>query len=204
MKKIISTLAFALLMAATAWAQTSVGVGYLNSIDIVKSGNNTSSNPLNGVYAGVSFTVPVYGGINFTPGIYYGFATQSDAMDLIITTLSGRRTDHFINIPMFLSFGLDLNPGLRFFAYAGPSVSFGLASMVTNKLGTTSSSYDRYKEDSNLNRFDVMLGGGVGVQVRDMFRINVGYDFGMLNRYHNSSSIAYRRNQLTAGIAFLF
>lgn len=203
MKRIITTLAFAILMASTAFAQTSIGAGYLNSLDVVKSGNNTNSDPLNGFYAGVSFTVPVSAGINFTPGIYYGYAAKSNAADLIITTLSGKREDHFINVPLLFSFGLNLSPDFRFFAYAGPSVSFGVASMVTGTLGTSSSSYDRYKEDSNLNRFDVMVGGGAGVEIMNRFRINVGYDFGMLNRYNNTNT-AYRRNQLTAGVAFLF
>lgn len=203
MKRIITTLACAVLIASTAFAQTSVGAGYLNSIDVVKSGNSTNSDPLNGFYAGVSFTVPVASGINFNPGLYYGYAAKSSAADLIITTLSGKREDHFLHVPLHFSYGLDLSRDFRFFAYAGPSVSFGLASRVTGSIGGNSSASDRYQSDSNLNRFDIMLGGGAGVEVMRQFRIQVGYDFGMLNRYNNTNT-AYRRNQLTAGVAYLF
>ena len=48
-----------------------------------------------------------------------------------------------------------------------------------------------------------MLGAGVGLQFNDMVRFQVGYDFGMLNRY-TSDNITVTRNQLTAGLAFLF
>ena len=74
---------------------------------------------------------------------------------------------------------------------------------MTGSLGSNSSSYDRYKEDTDLTRFDIMLGGGIAVRVMNMFRINVGYDLGMLNRYKNTNT-DYRRNQLTAGVAFVF
>ena len=203
MKKIIILAATMLLAIAPAFAQASIGAGYFNSIDVVKSGNTTDSDPLSGFYGGVSFTVPVGSGINFTPGLYYGYAAKSNATDLIITKVSGKREDHFLNVPLHFSYGLDLSPQFRFFAYAGPSLSFGVASKVTGSLGTSSSAYDRYQENSDLNRFDVMVGGGVGVDVMNTFRINVGYDFGMLNRY-NSSNTNYRRNQLYAGVAFLF
>ena len=203
MKKIIILAATMLLAGTAAFAQSAIGAGYFNSIDIGKTSNSTNSDPLSGFYVGFGYTVPIASGINFTPGLYYGYAAKSNATDLIITTVSGKREDHFLNIPLSFSYGLDLTPDFRFFAYAGPSLSVGVVSKVTGTLGSNKSSYDRYQEDSNLNRFDVMVGGGVGVEVMNTFRINVGYDFGMLNRYNNTNT-AFRRNQLTAGVAFLF
>ena len=83
-----------------------------------------------------------------------------------------------------------------------------MASKVTNtgsvsNVGSTSKSYDRYEEDSNLQRFDVLLGVGAGIMVNEMIRFQAGYDFGMLNRY-NTNNYALKRNQFTVGIAFLF
>jgi hypothetical protein len=48
-----------------------------------------------------------------------------------------------------------------------------------------------------------MLGGGVGLEFNDMIRFQVGYDAGMVNRY-KSDNFSVHRNQLTAGVAFLF
>lgn len=204
MKKLSIILSAAMLLSGTTvFAQSSIGAGYLNSIDIVKTSNSTNSDPLSGFYVGFGYTVPIASGINFTPGLYYGYAAKSNATDLIITTVSGKREDHFLNIPLSFSYGLDLTPDFRFFAYAGPSLSVGVVSKVTGTLGSNKSSYDRYQEDSSLNRFDILLGGGLGVEIMNKFRINVGYDLGMLNRYNNTST-AYRRNQMTAGVAFVF
>ncbi|MBO4264121.1 MAG: outer membrane beta-barrel protein [Bacteroidales bacterium] len=100
---------------------------------------------------------------------------------------------------LHFSFGTDIGSGLRFFAYAGPSASIAVAS----KIISGSTTYDRLQDNDSLQRFDVMLGAGVGLQFNDMIRFQVGYDMGMLNRY-NSSNYTVKRNQLTAGLAFLF
>ena len=83
--------------------------------------------------------------------------------------------------------------------YAGPSASVAVSSKIVAGNTTT----DRLANNDSLNRFDVMLGGGVGLKFNDMVRFQVGYDFGMLNRY-NSNNFTVKRNQLTAGVAFLF
>ena len=91
MKKIVTLLsaALVLLASAPAFAQASVGAGYLSSVNVNKSGK--TSEALNGFYAGVGFTVPVTGGINFTPGIYYGYITKSNASNFgTIASATGR------------------------------------------------------------------------------------------------------------------
>ena len=205
MKKIVTILAASMMLfAVNALAQPSIGAGYLSSTEISKSGNtSTESNPMNGFYAGLSYTVPVVDELSFTPGVYYGLLFKDNATGIGPISISGKQRDHYINVPLHFSYGLDLSPDFRFFAYAGPSVSLGVASKVTSSVGTSSGSYDRYQENSDLNRFDILVGGGVGVEIMNMFRLNIGYDMGMLNRYNNTNT-AYRRNQLTAGVAFLF
>ncbi len=208
MKKIVTLLsaALVLLAGAPAFAQASIGAGYLSSVNVNKSGK--TSEALNGFYAGVGFTVPVTAGINFTPGVYYGYITKSNASSIgTIASATGRLQEHYVNIPLHFSYGIELSDGFSLFAYAGPSASLGLASTYTlsgNVAGIGGSSKtDNYKDGSNYNRFDVMLGAGVGLEFNDMIRFQVGYDWGMLNRY-NSNNINVHRNQLTAGVAFLF
>ena len=198
MKKIFTLIAaFLMLAAVNAIAQPSVGGGFFSSTEIVKSGNTSSeSNPMSGFYAGLGYTIPVLDDLSFTPTSYGPFS------------INGKRQDHFINVPLHLSYGIDLSSALRFFVYGGPTASIAVASKVTNtgsvsNVGSTSKSYDRYEEDSNLQRFDVLLGVGAGVLVNEMIRFQAGYDFGMLNRY-NTNNYALKRNQFTVGIAFLF
>ena len=202
MKKIVTLLsaALVLLASAPAFAQASIGAGYLSSTEVVKSGSSsTERTPLNGFYVGMGYTVPIAAGINFTPGVYFGMASKSNATSILGLKLEGKQQDSFINVPLHFSFGTDIGSGLRFFAYAGPSASIAVAS----KIISGSTTYDRLQDNDSLQRFDVMLGAGVGLQFNDMIRFQVGYDMGMLNRY-NSSNYTVKRNQLTAGLAFLF
>ena len=213
MKNIVTILSAALLLLAgtQANAQMSIGAGYVNSVESYKLSKNAdpSNTALNGFYAGFGYTIPVVSGLNFTPGVYYEFLTKGDATNISgAANVSGKLTEHYINVPLTLSFGADLTDGFRIFAYAGPTASLGLAStsvlnldILGYKAGT---SVDNYK-DSDYGRFDVLLGAGLGFEIADMIRLNVGYDWGMLNRYIGSTEGVSRRNtRLTAGVAILF
>ena len=215
MKKIVTLLSAAMMLLAgtSAFAQMSVGVGYVNSTDIVKFGKDQTAKgtPGNGFFAGISYTAPLPGGFSFTPGFYYEFQSAEMAAGDSVFAVSGRATEHYINIPLDFSYGLDLSRDLRFFVYAGPTVNVGLASTIkpsaTSALiglkldGDVINCYD----DQDYGRFDIMLGGGIGLDIRDNFRVNVGYDFGLLNRYTGKSSdYSQHRNRFFAGIAFIF
>lgn len=213
MKNIVTILSAALLLLAgtQANAQMSIGAGYVNSVESYKLSKNAdpSNTALNGFYAGFGYTIPVVSGLNFTPGVYYEFLTKGDATNIGgAANVSGKLTEHYINVPLTLSFGADLTDGFRIFAYAGPTASLGLAStsvldidILSYKAGT---SVDNYK-DSDYGRFDVLLSAGLGFEIADMIRLNVGYDWGMLNRYIGTTEGVSRKNtRLTAGVAFLF
>lgn len=122
--------------------------------------------------------------------------------------LKGDLQEHYLNIPVRFDYGAELAPGVRGFVYAGPTLSFGLAS--STKLTASIAGYsadkvfDNYSDGSDYGRMDVLLGGGIGVDVNKI-RFTVGYDCGMLNRYTgDASNTARHRNQLTAGLALLF
>ena len=201
MKKILILIAASMMLfGVNAMGQASIGAGYLSSTETVKAGNSsTERTPLNGFYVGMGYTIPLAGALNFTPCVYFGMASKSNATSIFGLKLEGKQQDSFINVPLYFSFDAELGSGLAFFAYAGPSASIA----VSSKIVSGSTTYDRLADNDSLNRFDVMLGGGVGIKFNDMVRFQVGYDFGMLNRY-NSDNYVVKRNQLTAGVAFLF
>ena len=99
-----------------------------------------------------------------------------------------------------------LSPQLRGFVYAGPTFSCGLNSTTEvggsiGGVGGKSGKHDNYA-DSDYNRFDILLGGGAGLDFGKL-RFTVGYDLGMLNRV-SSENFVQKRNVLHAGIGFLF
>ena len=57
--------------------------------------------------------------------------------------------------------------------------------------------------DSDYKRFDVLVGGGAGVELMHRVRFSVGYNAGLLNRTSTANS-TLKRNQLHIGVAFVF
>ena len=211
MKKIVTILSAALLLLAgtNAFAQMSVGTGYVNSTNSLKFGKNSdaSTTAINGFYAGVGYTIPISSLINFTPGVYYEFLANKNVEGEGAFTLSGALTEHYLNVPLTFSLGGSVAPGIRLFAFAGPTATFGLASTTDTSasvagisLGGKTNNYD----NSDYGRFDVMLGGGAGIQFSNV-RLTVGYDYGMLNRYTgDSDSISRHTSRLHVGLGFAF
>ena len=199
MKKFFSTLLAAslMLLGTQAFAQMSVNAGYLNS---TLASKNSSANA-NGAYAGVSFNIPVAGGLGIAPGVYYSMITGK-TLDLG-SIATGTLTEHAINVPVYVNYGFGLSRDTKFFIFGGPTVQYGLASSTKLSSGLIDGSVngDNYK-DSNYNRMNVYLGGGLGFQVAAI-QITVGYDYGMMDQYKDDNREAHRSN-LKLGVGFCF
>ena len=211
MKKILSTLFAASLMLTgfNAFAQVSVNAGYLNSTQRVKDSSTRSDNS-NGVYAGVSYNIPLAGGFGFAPGVYYSMITKKNESSgsFMGTTISSSSTfiEHALNAPLYLNYGIDLNRDSRIFIYGGPTFQFGLSSTtkVAGGIGEYSgdTTYDNY-DDAKYNRFNVYLGGGVGFQM-SVIQLTLGYDYGLANLYNGDTGIRIHRSNLKVGIGYVF
>lgn len=205
MKKIFTTLLAAslMLLGTQAFAQMSVNAGYLNSTLKTK---NTSDNA-NGAYAGVSFNVPLAGGLAIAPGVYYSMITSKETASIgSIISGSGTFTEHAINVPVYLNYGIDLARDTKVFLFGGPTLQYGLASNVkydANVAGISGSNTVSNYDSENFNRMNVYLGGGLGFLV-GAFQITVGYDYGMMNQYKGDNAINCHRSNLKLGVGFAF
>ena len=212
MKKVFSILLAAslMLLGTQAFAQMSVNAGYLNSTQSFKDSNAKSINS-NGAYVGVSFNLPVAGELGFAPGVYYSMITNKSggAGTILGIPVSASSTfmEHAINVPLYLNYGMDLARDTNVFLYAGPTLQYGLASTTKLAGGVGESSADRtysnYESNSNYNRFNVYLGGGIGFQV-SAIQITVGYDYGMMNLYKGDNATKTHRSNLKLGLGFVF
>ena len=212
MKKIFTTLLAAslMLLGTQAFAQMSVNAGYLNSTQSFQESNSKSINS-NGAYAGVSFNIPLAGGFAVAPGLYYSMITNKSggAGSILGIPVSATSTfmEHAINVPVYFNYGMELARDTKVFAFAGPTLQYGLAS--TTKLaggvgeygGDTS--YNNYEHNKNYNRMNVYLGGGIGFQV-SAIQITVGYDYGMMNLYKGDNATQTHRSNLKLGVGFVF
>ena len=197
MKKILSTLLAASLMliGTQAFAQMSVNAGYLNSTLATK---NTKSGA-NGAYVGVSFNLPVAGGLSVAPGVYYSglFSKNTELFGFG----TGSFQEHAVNVPVYLNYGIQLSRDTEFFIFGGPTAQYGLASKVKHEVGSINTTVDNYA-DSDFNRFNVYLGGGVGMNAGGII-VTVGYDYGMMNQYKNTD-VACHRSNIKIGVGFAF
>lgn len=205
MKKLIVVAAAMLLACATSFAQLNVNLGYASSTDRYKAGNDLYSMRLNGFTVGVGFSLELADGLLFTPGVNYLFAGASDTVAGPVS-LKGNVTEHYIHVPMTLSYDLPLSGGVKLFLFAGPTASVGIASntKLTVNVGTLKADevVDNYK-DNEYYRFDILLGGGIGLKIADSYLFKVGYDFGMLNR-SGVKDVTDHRRLLTVGLSYLF
>lgn len=211
MKKLIITLAIALAACTAAFAQKglSVGVGYQSytlhqdyTITLPVLGDVTmkSDNAFGGVYAGASFQLLSFGpGINFIPGLYYSATSWKDSDDADV-----QAKQSFVGIPMYFSYKLDLVPGtLAIEPFLGPTFSYGLTFKGTGDNWTNTTDY--YSGDYKYNKFNVALGGGIALDIVDMIRVNVGYNYYLLNLYGGDGQGNVNRNgALSFGVAYMF
>ena len=209
MKKILSTLLAAslMLLGTQAFAQGSINAGYLNSTQSFQNSDGVNSN---GAYVGASYNIGIAGGFGIAPGIYYSLiANNKDAAATVLgIPISGstKFREHAINVPVYLNWGTDLARDSRFFVYAGPTIQYGLSSKtkIAGGVGsiTADKTYDNYK-DSNLNPFNVYLGGGIGITVAGI-QVSVGYDYGMMNLYKGDDAVQSKRSNIKIGVGFAF
>ncbi|MBR5034092.1 MAG: PorT family protein [Bacteroidales bacterium] len=203
MKKVFAIAAALMLIGTTAFAQ-SFGAGYVQST--FKHGN--ASNVANGFYAGFGYTAEITTGLSLNPGIYYEFLTGAGnftGFDVLQGAYQGKTTEHYVNVPLHLSYGINFAPSFKLFVYGGPTATIGIAS--NSKGATLDDSKSNYANE-DYSRFDIMAGGGIGVELMNRVRLNFGYDFGLLDRDNGTNiagkEIALKRNRLVAGAAFVF
>lgn len=229
MKKLFASLLAASMMLAgtNAFAQISVGFGYLGSPEKLSATKMDLSKSfyMNGLYAGFDNTIQFDPNMGMSVGVYYVYSAASasqmfDYLELIENFAKGSLDEHYINVPINLVFGTDVNEGLRAFIFAGPTVSCGLSSKVkANVLDLLKFKVsDNYKHDY-FERFDLMFGGGIGFDINSTIRIKAGYDYGLFNRIGEGLTIKNKtgeeviatnqnanlhRSQVTVGISYLF
>ena len=179
MKKFLLTIALAAVAAVAANAQTSVGVGYVEKN--AKSTHTTTN--IGGLYVHADHNIALAGDICVAPGVAFAYVTNSD-LDVKGT---------YIDVPIHFNYAFPVAEGFNLGIFAGPTVSLGL----TSKTG------DSNDFDHGLKRFDILVGGGVALDIMDIIRVSVGYNAGLLNR-SEEDAFKLNTNGLHFGAAYLF
>ncbi len=194
MKKFLTAFLTAVLMfiAADASAQLHVGMGYTNSAENFKFEDLKSTSSYNGFFIGGGFDLHLYKGLSIDPGFYYSFLANGGKINF---------QEHMIEVPVDVKYGINLLSILKLFAYAGPTFQF----QVGQKASSKELDVETTKSPKDISKFDVMLGGGVGVDVLGKIRVKFGYRYGLVNL--NKTEIkdaSIHRGQIRLGVAYLF
>ena len=148
-------------------------------------------------------------GFGIAPGVEWIYVMDNEVQNLnaIVTTVKDGKKfkEHYINVPVDVNWGIDLKI-LRVYVFAGPTFSFNVSSKTTattEALGKeVESVYDTKDVLGEYKNFDLMLGGGVGVDLFNKIRVKCGYDWGLMNR--GNSDLELHRQQLRLGVGFIF
>lgn len=189
-----------MLISASAYAQLSVGAGYLNTTLLEKQGSLSSGENFNGLYIEADWKINIYSDfIGFTPGVRYNFGTTS------VEGVSWN--EQYVDIPLMFDFGYSFSDSFRFFAFTGPSISLGISSNMKSS-GVKVNMYEftgEYLDGvADYGRFDLMFGYGIGADICGRVRIKAALDHGLLNRMKNNLGSVTHRNLIRLGAAYIF
>lgn len=191
-------------------------------------------NGMNGMYVGVSHDATLISGAMYLQtGVYYTYLNEArrESMAILPNKLIGDRSEHYLNLPFRVKYVVPVAHWVDVFAYGGPTVVAGLSSKLTYRTRLTEDStaaieYDYYsgkiKEknvneginewfgsqlpDTRLRRFDVMMGGAVGAKLIDVIEVQLGFDWGMINRNRGDFAEDFKthRQQFYFSVGFRF
>lgn len=211
MKKIFVLAATLLMTASLAMAQElSVNAGYIFSTLSETSGNQGNKESTSGVSLGASYNIPIADNLGIAPGLYYSLLTGQGSGSLLLglANTTVKFSEHAINLPVHLNYTIGVSRHANLYLFAGPTFQVGLSSKYKAEAAIpilnlgAKTVIDNY-EDLDMNRFNIFLGGGAGMDLNSTIRVTVGFDYGLLNLSKNDNVKSNRYN-LKIGVAYLF
>lgn len=224
--KIIAAVAAGVFLTLDISAKNGVEVGYLNSSYRTKlnSGDISKSTPMSGFYAGLVKDMDIVAGLSLQSGLYYSYLNNTGREEVLGFNITESATEHMLNIPIQFKYTFDIIPAFGVYIFAGPTLSLGVAapyklSATGDVLGNKvdgSVTFDCYSgkvrtnnlsdenvesinellPDYSMNRFDVLMGGGIGIDLVKFVTIKGGFDYGLLNRYKGDLADAGTLNRM--------
>ena len=191
MKKLFLSILVAALTAVCASAQLYVGAGYSYSPTASKAGKITERFDRNGFYIQAGYGLNVGKHLGIVPGLEYEVVTKTE--DEV------KSPEQYLNIPVKVTYGFSLGNIVELGAFVAPTFSMGL----TSKAKVDDTSLDMYGEDGFYKRGDFRVGLGVYCDLIEKVRINLNYNFGVVNR-SKVDDITMRRDGVQLAVSYMF
>lgn len=176
-----------------------ISAGYLNSMNKRSSSRTT----LNGFYVGMAYNLPVYKSLGVSAGVYYSFLEKNNVTRWAGQTGgSSRVREQYLFSPVHLNYAFRFNDNFALRVFGGPTFAYGLSS--NRKFDYEDTTHDSYDGHYTYKRFNLMLGGGLSVELWDKISVNAGFDQGILNRRSSKAPFNEWTSQLHVGVSWLF
>lgn len=213
-----------------------VSFGYVHSAYRVSdwaTDDVRKSDGLDGFNIGVTKDFSIYEHMLFLqPGIVYTYLNDSRNMSEAGVRVVGDWNEHYISIPIKLKYDVPVTDDLCVFAMAGPTLVAGVSSSMKYRarIGDSANaalSYNVYSgkvrtndamseplktfisgqlPGSRYRRADLQLGLSAGVRFSEFLEGQIGYDWGVGNKYKDETleDLKMRRQQfyITVGVRF--
>jgi len=155
-------------------------VGYNNT---ARYGSGVSTTYFNGVKIGLTTELAMKNNFSLLTGVLYNLVYSDKRQGYpSATQVNYLAYGHFLNVPLMAVYNLPINRNLKMFAFAGPTLNYGLSQIrsTVSTVSTIPSAYTDLYKSSVLNQLDLQVGIGGGVQFK-RYQLKGGYDYGLLN-----------------------
>ena len=85
----------------------------------------------------------------------------------------------YVDIPVRAKFYIPFSEDFELYFFGGVVPSICASALIK----TESTRVNRFEGASYYSRYDVLAGGGIGLELNESFRFALGYDHGLLDRY---------------------
>ncbi|MFW9598147.1 MAG: outer membrane beta-barrel protein [Paludibacter sp.] len=213
-KSFAFSIALLLIIASNSLYSQKFGIeaGYVQH---ERYGDQFKTTYFNGAKLGLNVEFGLKNNFSLLSGALYSVVYSSNTQNYTVSDSVNYKTfNHTIEVPLHLQYTLPVSKNLKFFAFAGPKLNFGLAQpqKVTVVLSgdhvlptipdnmkpfmrTESESYsdnDLYVK-SIISRINLQMSVGGGVQFKN-YQLRSGYDFGIhsINKVDSGSMLRQR------------
>lgn len=193
MKKVfsIAAVAIAMLFAGTTQAQKNnltVNIGYapqtFNTVTTILNTDTKTSMDMTGFFAGVGYTSAVTPNLGLTVGLQarYNYGNEENSL------LKFNHTQFLVDVPVMLSFGIQMGNDIRLGIFAGPAFNFAVQGKteIVGKISGNDDDEDWYEDGDDRQRFDISGAAGLSLQFRTV-RLYGGYRMGFLDLNKNNN-----------------
>lgn len=154
-----------------------------------------------GFFGGVAVDVNVLNSLSINSGLFFTQKGCKGEAELYGESVGDARiTMNYLEVPVYVSYRLQLSPNEKLQAFFGPYVDYGIYGKATVGVDNGDLSLDLYDNDSDINRLQFGLGLGAAYSWSNV-SIGLSYQWG-LTEIQKRSDVCWNNFNISFGYNF--